>query len=43
MKNLAEQREKNLKILQEKMNLDKKQIKNFNPVSPIYIPLLLLL
>ncbi|XP_039117743.1 probable protein kinase UbiB isoform X1 [Dioscorea cayenensis subsp. rotundata] len=33
MKNLAEQREKNLKILQEKMNLDKKQIKNFNPVD----------
>jgi len=33
MKSLAEQRDKNMKVIQEKMNLDKKEMKRFNPVS----------
>lgn len=34
MKALAEQRDKNMKVLQEKMKLNEKQVKRFNPVSP---------
>ncbi|KAK9049272.1 hypothetical protein SSX86_031760, partial [Deinandra increscens subsp. villosa] len=33
MKSLAEQRAKNMKIIQEKMKLDKKQVKRFNPID----------
>lgn len=33
MKSLMEQRNKNLKILQEKMKLNEKEAKRFNPVS----------
>lgn len=33
MKSLADQREKNLKILQEKMNLNKKEVQRFNPID----------
>ncbi|KAL2318235.1 hypothetical protein Fmac_032111 [Flemingia macrophylla] len=33
MKSLADQREKNMKVIQEKMNLDKKEVKRFNPVD----------
>ncbi|KAI4376225.1 hypothetical protein MLD38_014011 [Melastoma candidum] len=33
VKSLAEQREKNLKVIQEKMKLDKKEVKRFNPVD----------
>ena len=33
MKSLADQRDKNMKVIQEKMNLDKKEMKRFNPVS----------
>ncbi|KAL7159655.1 hypothetical protein ABFS83_01G042700 [Erythranthe nasuta] len=33
MKAFAEQRNKNLKVLQEKMNLNKKEVKRFNPVD----------
>lgn len=32
MKALAEQRSKNIKALQEKMNLNQKEVKRFNPV-----------
>ncbi|ESW33524.1 hypothetical protein PHAVU_001G077100 [Phaseolus vulgaris] len=33
MKSLADQRDKNMKVIQEKMNLDKKEMKRFNPVD----------
>ncbi|KAL8238991.1 hypothetical protein R6Q59_015558 [Mikania micrantha] len=33
MKSLAEQRTKNMKLIQEKMNLNKKQVKRFNPID----------
>lgn len=33
MKSLAEQRAKGLKIIQEKMKLDKKEVKRFNPID----------
>ncbi|XP_047970705.1 uncharacterized protein LOC125213942 isoform X2 [Salvia hispanica] len=33
MKALAEQRDKNMKVLQEKMKLNEKQVKRFNPVD----------
>ena len=33
MKSLAEQRAKNMKVIQEKMNLDQNEMKRFNPVS----------
>ncbi|XP_076937703.1 uncharacterized protein LOC143605474 [Bidens hawaiensis] len=33
MKSLAEHRAKNMKIIQEKMKLDKKQVKRFNPID----------
>ncbi|VFQ60415.1 unnamed protein product [Cuscuta campestris] len=33
MKSMAEQREKNLKVLQEKTKLSKKEVKRFNPVN----------
>lgn len=33
MKSLADQRTKNMKSIQEKMNLDQKEMKRFNPVS----------
>lgn len=33
MKSLADQRTKNMKAIQEKMNLDQKEMKRFNPVS----------
>lgn len=33
MKSLNEQRTKNLKVIQEKMKLDPKEVKRFNPVS----------
>ncbi|KAI4379847.1 hypothetical protein MLD38_006092 [Melastoma candidum] len=33
IKSLAEQRAKNLKVIQEKMKLDKKEVKCFNPVD----------
>nr|KYP36346.1 Uncharacterized protein sll1770 family [Cajanus cajan] len=33
MKSLADQREKNMKVIQEKMNLDQKEMKRFNPVD----------
>lgn len=33
MKSLAEQRNKNMKVIQEKMNLNQKEVKRFNPVS----------
>ncbi|XP_014504335.1 uncharacterized protein LOC106764583 isoform X1 [Vigna radiata var. radiata] len=33
MKSLAEQRDKNMKVIQEKMKLDKKEMKRFNPVD----------
>lgn len=33
MKSLADQRDRNMKVIQEKMNLDKKEMKRFNPVS----------
>ncbi|XP_010927205.1 uncharacterized protein [Elaeis guineensis] len=33
MKSLADQREKNLKVLQEKMKLNKKEVRRFNPVD----------
>ncbi|KAJ4958436.1 hypothetical protein NE237_025547 [Protea cynaroides] len=33
MKSLAEQRTKNMKAIQEKMKLDKKEVKRFNPVD----------
>lgn len=34
MKSLAEQRSKNMKMIQEKMKLKQKEAKRFNPVSP---------
>lgn len=34
MKNLSEQRAKNLKVIQEKMKLNQKEVKRFNPVGP---------
>jgi len=33
LKSLENQRTKNMKVIQEKMNLDKKEMKRFNPVS----------
>lgn len=33
MKSLADQRTKNMKAIQEKLNLDQKEMKRFNPVS----------
>lgn len=33
LKSLEDQRTKNMKVIQEKMNLDKKEMKRFNPVS----------
>ncbi|RZB57562.1 Protein ACTIVITY OF BC1 COMPLEX KINASE 8, chloroplastic isoform C [Glycine soja] len=33
MKSLADQRDRNMKVIQEKMNLDKKEMKRFNPVD----------
>ncbi|RDX84231.1 Protein ACTIVITY OF BC1 COMPLEX KINASE 8, chloroplastic, partial [Mucuna pruriens] len=33
MKSLADQRIKNMKVIQEKMNLDQKEMKRFNPVD----------
>ncbi|KAJ1422493.1 UbiB domain [Sesbania bispinosa] len=33
MKSLADQRTKNMKVIQEKMNLDQKEMKRFNPVD----------
>uniref|UniRef100_A0A2P2K6L6 Ubiquinone biosynthesis protein coq-8 n=3 Tax=Rhizophora mucronata TaxID=61149 RepID=A0A2P2K6L6_RHIMU len=33
VKSLAEQRTKNMKVIQEKMKLDKKEVKRFNPVD----------
>ncbi|PIN15324.1 putative unusual protein kinase [Handroanthus impetiginosus] len=33
LKAFAEQRDRNLKVLQEKMNLNKKEVKRFNPVD----------
>lgn len=33
MKELTDQRVKNMKVIQEKMNLDQKEMKRFNPVS----------
>lgn len=33
VKSLNGQREKNMKVIQEKMNLDQKEAKRFNPVS----------
>ncbi|XP_044463826.1 uncharacterized protein LOC123194605 isoform X2 [Mangifera indica] len=33
MKNLAEQRSKNMKLIQEKMKLSQKEVKRFNPVD----------
>lgn len=38
MKSMAEQRTKNLKVLQEKMKLNQKEVKRFNPVSLYLIP-----
>lgn len=38
MKSMAEQRTKNLKVLQEKMKLNQKEVKRFNPVSSYLIP-----
>lgn len=37
IKSLAEQRTKNLKVIQEKMNMNQKEVKRFNPVSICYI------
>ncbi|XP_061336498.1 uncharacterized protein LOC133283634 [Gastrolobium bilobum] len=33
MKSLSDQRTKNMKVIQEKMNLDEKELKRFNPVD----------
>jgi hypothetical protein len=33
MKSLSEQRTKNMKVIQEKMKLNQKEVKRFNPVS----------
>lgn len=33
MKSMAEQRTKNMKVIQEKMKLNQKEVKRFNPVS----------
>lgn len=33
MKMLSEQRSKNFKVIQEKMKLNEKEVKRFNPVS----------
>lgn len=33
MKMLSEQRLKNIKVIQEKMKLNEKEVKRFNPVS----------
>ncbi|OMO91112.1 Beta-lactamase-related protein, partial [Corchorus olitorius] len=33
MKSLAEQRDRNMKVIQEKMQLNKKEVKRFNPVD----------
>ncbi|KAJ0593968.1 putative ABC-type Cd(2+) transporter [Helianthus annuus] len=33
VKNLSEQRQKNMKIIQEKMKLNKKEVKRFNPID----------
>lgn len=32
MKSLADQRTRNLKVIQEKMKLNQKEVKRFNPV-----------
>ncbi|CAJ1972299.1 unnamed protein product [Sphenostylis stenocarpa] len=33
MKSLSDQRDRNMKVIQQKMNLDKKEMKRFNPVD----------
>lgn len=43
MKNFAEQRGRNLKVVQEKMKLNEKQVKRFNPVSLIMSLIMMLL
>lgn len=40
MKSLADQRTKNMKVIQDKMQLNKKEVKRFNPVSFMYNVLL---
>lgn len=37
MKALAENRSKNLKVIQDKMKLNQKEVKRFNPVSSCII------
>lgn len=36
LKTLAEQREKNMKAIQDKLQLNQKEIKRFNPVSMVH-------
>lgn len=38
MKEMAEQRKENMKVIQEKMNFSKKEMARFNPVSTILFP-----
>lgn len=38
VKSLADQREKNMKFIQEKMKLNKKEVQHFNPVSSVLFP-----
>lgn len=42
MKSLTEQREKNIKVIQEKMKLNQKEVKRFNPVSEVILLLVAL-
>lgn len=41
MKSMANQRDKNMKLIQEKMKLSDKEIKRFNPVSSFSFPMVL--
>ena len=43
MKSLSEHRTKNMKIIQEKMQLNKKEVKRFNPVSSYIVPFCVML
>lgn len=43
MKSMVDQRDKNMKIIQQRMKLSEKEIKRFNPVSPLFFILLWLL
>lgn len=38
MKEMAEQRKENMKVIQEKMNFSKKEMARFNPVSATLFP-----